>query len=73
MPSLKELRRRRLLTQKELAERVGVRHQSVQYWEAGTRYPRPAQQRRLREALEVSPEELLAALDQSAAEGKAAA
>ena len=73
MPSLRELRRRRLLTQKELAERVGVRHQSVQYWEAGQRYPRPAQQRRLCEALDATPEELLAALDQSAAEGKAAA
>ena len=73
MANLRELRRRRLLTQKELAERVGVRHQSVQYWEAGQRYPRPAQQRRLSEALEVTPEDLLAALDESAEEGKAAA
>ena len=73
VPNLRELRRRRLLTQKELADRLGVRYQTVQLWESGQRYPRPSAQRRLCEALEVTPEDLLAALDQSAEEGKAAA
>ncbi len=73
MPNLRELRRRRLLTQKELADRLGVRYQTVQLWESGQRYPRPSAQRRLCDVLEVTPEELLAALDQSAEEGKAAA
>ena len=71
--NLRELRRRRLLTQKELAEAVGVQWATAQRWEAGTRYPRPVQQRKLCEVLGVTPEELLAALDQSAAEGKEAA
>ncbi len=73
MPNLRELRRRRLLTQKELADRLGVRSQTVQLWESGQRYPRPSAQRRLCEVLEVSPEELLAALDESAAVGKVTA
>ena len=70
---LRELRRRRLLTQKELAEAVGVQWATAQRWESGARYPRPVQQRKLCEVLGVMPEELLAALDESAAEGKEAA
>ena len=70
---LRQLRRLKLLTQKEVALAIGVEYQAVQRWEAGTRYPRPAQQRKLAEVLGVTPEELLAALDQSTAEGKAAA
>lgn len=71
--NLRDLRRLKLLTQKERAEAVGVQWVTAQRWEAGTRYPRPAQQRKLCEVLGVTPEELLAALDQSAEEGKAAA
>ncbi len=70
---LRELRRRRLLTQKDLAERLGVKYQTVQTWESGQNYPRPAAMRKLCEVLNVTPEELLAALEVSAAEGKAAA
>lgn len=73
MANLRELRRIRMLTQQELAEAVGVRVQSVQYWESGQRYPRPGAQRRLCDALGVQPLDLLAALDQASAEGKAAA
>ena len=74
LTSLRELRRLKLMTQKELAQAVGVRkYQTVHNWEIGLAYPRPAQQRRLCEVLGVTPEELLAALDQSAAEGKAVA
>ena len=71
--NLRELRRRRLLTQKELAQAVGVQWATAQRWESGMRYPRPVQQRKLCEVLGVTPEELLAALDQSVAEGKEAA
>ena len=74
MNALQELRRQRLLTQRELAEAVGVRLQTVQTWEAGTRSPRPAQLRKLCEVLEVTPADLLAALDAVQAErGKEAA
>ena len=72
-PNLRELRRLKLLTQKELAKAVGVEYQAVQRWEAGVRYPRPAQQRKLCEVLGVTPAEMLAALDQSREEGKEAA
>ena len=70
MQGLKALRRTRMLTQRELAEQVGVTLQAVQHWEAGTRFPRPAQQRKLCEVLKVGPEALLAALDASAEAGK---
>jgi transcriptional regulator with XRE-family HTH domain len=73
MAHLRELRRRHLLTQKELADRVGVQYQTVQTWEAGTNTPRPAAMRRLCEVLGVSPEELLAAVEEAQAEGKVAA
>ena len=46
---------------------------TVHSWEAGLAYPRPAQQRRLREVLGLTPAELLAELDESAAVGQAAA
>ncbi len=69
MNGLRELRRRKLMTQQELAERVGVKkYQTVLRWENGQAYPRPAQLRRLCEVLEVTPAELLAALDADAEE-----
>lgn len=76
MNGLRELRRRKLLTQKELAEAVGVRkYQTVHKWETGQAYPRAAQLRKLCAVLEVTPDELLAALAEQvpADEGKAAA
>ncbi len=63
MDGLKRLRHERMLTQVELAQQVGVSQQAVQYWEAGTRYPRPAQRRKLCQVLDVSPAELLRALE----------
>jgi transcriptional regulator with XRE-family HTH domain len=59
MERLRELRRRRLLTQAELAQRVGVSLQSVQAWEWGKSEPRLRHIRRLAEVLEVPAEELL--------------
>ncbi len=63
MNGLRELRRRHLLTQRELAEKIGMRYQSVQAWESGAVVPRPGAMRKLCEALAITPQELLAALD----------
>ncbi len=63
MNGLRTLRQRRLLTQGELAQRVGVRYQTVRTWETGEARPRPAAMRKLCAALEVTPDELLATLD----------
>ncbi len=69
MANIRDLRRRKLLTQQELAQAVGVKkYQTVQRWEAGEAHPRPAQLRRLCDVLSVTPDELLAALDATAHE-----
>ena len=70
-PSLRELRRRAMLTQQELADRLGVDQRRIHEWESGTAMPRPVNQRRLCEALGVTSAELLDALEGT--EGKAAA
>jgi transcriptional regulator with XRE-family HTH domain len=59
MKQLRAWRLRRFLTQKELAAKVGVPYQTVQRWESGQSFPRPALLKRLCEALEVTPDELL--------------
>jgi putative transcriptional regulator len=59
---LKTLRRRKFLTQKELAKEVGVSYQTVQTWEAGTAQPRLRLIPRLAEVLGVDPEEMLESL-----------
>lgn len=73
MNGLRRLRLRKLLTQQQLAKQINVRYQTVGSWEAGTSRPRPDAMRRLCEALGVTPDELLDALDAVEAEGKAAA
>ena len=73
MATLHQLRQRRMLQQKELAAAVGVTYQSVQAWESGQTRPRPGAQRRLVEALGVAPDELFAALEETAQLGKAVA
>ena len=70
MITLREMRLRRMLTQKELAEQVGVTYQSIQGWESGQNLPRPAAMRRLCEVLQVDPGELYDALQAGIAEGK---
>ena len=62
------LRRRRLLTQAELAAQVGVTTKTVQTWESGQAQPRLRHVRRLAEVLGVPAQELLEAF-----EGKARA
>jgi len=56
---LEAIRRRRLLTQKELAEKVGVSWQTISEWERGNMQPRMKHVRALCAALDVTPEELL--------------
>jgi transcriptional regulator with XRE-family HTH domain len=69
---LKALRRRKFLTQKELAAKVGVSYQTIQSWEAGTAQPRLRHIPKLAEALGLGAEQLLDMLTAAAA-GKAAA
>ena len=59
---LREWRRRRFLTQKELAAQLGVTWQTVSRWEGDQGIPYPATQRRLVEALQVDPGEFFEAL-----------
>ena len=72
MDDLKTLRRRRFLTQKELASQVGVSYQTVQTWEAGKSQPRLRHIPKLATALQVEPEALLNMLTPAEA-GKVAA
>jgi transcriptional regulator with XRE-family HTH domain len=67
---LRTLRRRRFLTQKELAEKVGVSYQTIQAWEGGKSHPRLRHIPRLAEALGVEPATLL---PEDGPSGKAAA
>jgi DNA-binding XRE family transcriptional regulator len=55
---LKTLRRRKFLTQKELAAQIGVSYQTVQTWEAGSAQPRLRYVPKLAEVLGVEPERL---------------
>jgi transcriptional regulator with XRE-family HTH domain len=64
---LRDLRRRKLLTQRELADLIGTKYQTVQTWERGRNAPRPSAMRELCAVLEVTPSQLLAALDETRA------
>ncbi len=64
---LKDWRRTHFMSQKDLAGKLGITWGTVQRWEAGKGLPFPAKQRALIEVLEISPEEMRAALDASAA------
>jgi transcriptional regulator with XRE-family HTH domain len=59
MRRLATLRRQRLLTQKELAQQVGVSLQALQNWEYEHAWPRVRYIRRLCEVLGVTLDELL--------------
>ncbi len=64
MNGLRRLRERQLLTQAQLAARMGLmRHQTISSWERGDSRPRPSSMAKLCAALDVSSDELLAALD----------
>ena len=59
MRQLRAWRLRQFLTQKQLAERVGVPYQTIQRWESGQSFPRPGHLQRLCAALDVTVDELL--------------
>ena len=75
MPTLREVRLRRLLSQRELAKRAGVVQRTIVEAEAGRQVPRLATMRKLSEALGVAPEEVdeFRAAIEDAIEGKDAA
>jgi transcriptional regulator with XRE-family HTH domain len=60
---LAALRRRKLWTQTELAEKVGVSLKTVQAWENGHAQPRLRHVGRLAEVLDVPADDLLDILD----------
>ncbi len=62
MERLKELRRRRVLTMEELAERAGVGRNTIWRLEHGVMGAQPRTVRKLAKALGVEPEELIASI-----------
>ncbi len=56
------LRQQAVLTQRELAAALGVHPRLISKWENGEARPRPANIRKLAEALGITPREVLAAL-----------
>lgn len=65
LPNLRATRLRRLLTQRELAARAGLTAASVNRIETGTTKARISTVRRLAQALDVGPDDLLAANEPS--------
>ncbi len=66
---LQALRRAAVLTQGELAAKIGVGPRIITKWENGEAMPRPTNIRKLAETLGVSPREVVAALQQSGKRG----
>ena len=58
MSTLKELREEKVLTQEELAARIGVTKQMIWYWEKGLSMPRPVHIRKLAEIYGKEPGEM---------------
>ena len=67
---IRELRQRKLLSQRELAEQAGVSETTIVKLEMGATKPQPRTLRKIAQALGISAEEMA---DLVAAEGKAAA
>ena len=55
---IRELRQRKLLSQRELAERAGVSETTIVKLELGATRPHPGTLRKIAAALEISPEEM---------------
>ena len=66
MPTLHKLRELAVLTQVELAEKVEVSSITVSHWETGSKRPRVSNIRKLATVLNVTPQEIIAALDEAA-------
>ena len=60
---LRAWRRQRFLTQQDLATQLGVSYMTVQRWELGQTLPRLAHQKKLVDALGITPAQLFAALE----------
>ena len=58
--NLRRIRKSRSITQKELADRMGITQQVIGHWERGVRIPKTQSVHRLADALGVAPEELYA-------------
>lgn len=58
MPSLAQARRRKALTQRQLADELGVHHTLVSAWERGVNKPRLNNLMNLCRVLEINPEEI---------------
>ena len=67
---IRELRQRKLLSQRELAERAGVSETTIVKLELGATRPQPRTLRKIAEVLGLSPEEMA---DTLVEQGKAAA
>ncbi|MDP9358350.1 MAG: helix-turn-helix domain-containing protein [Chloroflexota bacterium] len=67
---LREWRERRLLTQRELAEKVGMSVGQINRIERGIHEPRFSTIRKLAEALEVEPDELVVRAQESPVEDR---
>jgi transcriptional regulator with XRE-family HTH domain len=65
MPTLRELREGAVLTQEELAKKVGVTATAISHWETGSKRPRAKNIRKLATALGVTPQDILAALKET--------
>jgi len=68
---LKELRKNKGLTQKQLAEMIGAKHTSVSNWENGQNYPDVETIELLCGALDISPNQLLSETKKSPAPAEA--
>jgi transcriptional regulator with XRE-family HTH domain len=66
MPTLQKLREVAVLTQAEVAEKVGVSATTISYWETGSKRPRATNIRKLAVVLGVTPQDILAALQETA-------
>ncbi len=56
---LKQLRVKRNLSQKQLADHLGISQQTVAKWEQGSTFPKPATLKKLTEYLDVTSDYLL--------------
>jgi transcriptional regulator with XRE-family HTH domain len=65
MATLRELRELAILTQAELAQKIGVSTTSISHWETGSKRPRPTHIRKLAAALGVTAQEILAAIKET--------
>ena len=65
MSTLQKFRELAVLTQAELAEKVGVSATTISHWETGSKRPRASNIRKLAEVLEVTPQDILTALHET--------